>query len=426
MKCLLERIENKEKEMLKQNEKKEQELQSVLQNCSYITENRPSRTPNLSKLLPDECIFCNKPQYKDKKKVKLRLCCQFRAVNAIRTAAERKGDFPVLGLLSEDLIAREGKYHNSCYIEYTRGNYKEKELEIPQPTDNENQYKQFELEAFQEVVRYCHSLINESPRIVKFQMLTCMIEDYFKEKNLPIKVSTKKNLRRNIENTFKNQELLFVNINKALYLYPHTLKIEKLVTDFVNLQTAINGEGNKMITAAAIDIRKQIKAMQDEIPWPPEPQNLSPDQFKIPEGLETFLSVLYFGDNREKELNPRKARFKFSIGQDLVYTVTDGRVKTPKSILFPCAVKTLTNNTELVNIVNRLGHGVSYTLLMELFTENAYKIYEERLENSVVLPRDALKEEFTIYVADNIDRLEETLSGMKFSLKQLFHHILDI
>ena len=66
------------------------------------------------------------------------------------------------------------------------------------------------------------------------------------------------------------------------------------------------------------------------------------------------------------------------------------------------------------------------TLLMELFTENAYKIYEERLENSVVLPRDALKEEFTIYVADNIDRLEETLSGMKFSLKQLFHHILDI
>ena len=147
----------------------------------------------------------------------------------------------------------------------------------------------------------------------------------------------------------------------------------------------------------------------------PETQNLSPDQFKIPEGLETFLDVLYSGSNKERELNPRTPRFRFSLVQDLIYNVSEGRVKIPKSISLPCTIKNLTNNTELVNVVNRLGHGVSYIAPMELFVENAYKIYEEKFERSLVLPRDVLKEEFTIYVADidrlmNIDRLEETLS----------------
>ena len=147
----------------------------------------------------------------------------------------------------------------------------------------------------------------------------------------------------------------------------------------------------------------------------PETQNLSPDQFKIPEGLETFLDVLYSGSNKERELNPRTPRFRFSLVQDLIYNVSEGRVKIQKSISFPCTIKNLTNNTELVNVVNRLGHGVSYIAPMELFVENAYKIYEEKFERSLVLPRDVLKEEFTIYVADidrlmNIDRLEETLS----------------
>ena len=33
-------------------------------------------------------------------------------------------------------------------------------------------------------------------------------------------------------------------------------------------------------------------------------------------------------------------------------------------------VKTLTNNTELINILNRLGHGVNYNVLMELEIKN--------------------------------------------------------
>ena len=85
---------------------------------------------------------------------------------------------------------------------------------------------------------------------------------------------------------------------------------------------------------------------------------------------------------------------------------------TPKSILFSCQIKELKNNVELVSTANRLGHGISYSVLQSLLTEVAYQRIENINENEIVLPENCLKETFTILVEDNIDRLEETLSGM--------------
>ena len=46
------------------------------------------------------------------------------------------------------------------------------------------------------------------------------MEGILKNNNMTQKVSTKKNLRRNFENTF-NKKLIFVNIDRLLYLYPN-------------------------------------------------------------------------------------------------------------------------------------------------------------------------------------------------------------
>ena len=65
--------------------------------------------------------------------------------------------------------------------------------------------------------------------------------------------------------------------------------------------------------------------------------------------------------NDKGEQSSRTDRLRYSLGQDIIYAATKGRVRTPKSILLPSMVKTLTNNTRLINILNRLGHGVSYS-----------------------------------------------------------------
>ena len=57
-----------------------------------------------------------------------------------------------------------------------------------------------------------------------------------------------------------------------------------------------------------------------------------------------------------------------------------------------------------------LGHGVSYSILSEIDTENTYFIQKQQ-PDKVILPINTPKEEFTIYVADNIDRNEKALTG---------------
>ena len=90
--------------------------------------------------------------------------------------------------------------------------------------------------------------------------------------------------------------------------------------------------------------------------------------------------------------------------------VTSERVKTPKSLLLPSVIKTLTNNTEVKNILSSLTYGVSYSILSEMYTKNAYLIQKQQ-SDEVVLPINTAKEVFTIYVADDIDRNEVSLTG---------------
>ena len=95
----------------------------------------------------------------------------------------------------------------------------------------------------------------------------------------------------------------------------------------------------------------------------------------------------------------------------MVFGVTGGRNKPPKHILLPYAVKTLTNNVELIQILNRCGHGVAYSQIEELNTALCLQKMAMNPENAVPLP-DNIKPYISTSLAwDNIDRLEETLSG---------------
>ena len=142
---------------------------------------------------------------------------------------------------------------------------------------------------------------------------------------------------------------------------------------YVNLQNKLEENVTKqkegiMKTAAKL-IRSLRLQMKDTLPWLLQPKDLEPNKFVIPEKLKEFLSKMFHEEGRP---NARKSRICYSFAQDIVYAVTNGKVKTPKSILLPTMIKSLTNNTELINVLNRLGHSVSYSTLMESQTENAF------------------------------------------------------
>ena len=112
-----------------------------------------------------------------------------------------------------------------------------------------------------------------------------------------------------------------------------------------------------------------------------------------------------------KLCSERVQRLVNSFGKDLVFGVTCGQVKTSKNILLPHAVKSLTNNVEPIQIINRCGHGMSYSQIEEINTALCLQKLASTPENSIPLLGNIKPYISTTLAWDNVDRVEETLSG---------------
>ena len=93
----------------------------------------------------------------------------------------------------------------------------------------------------------------------------------------------------------------------------------------------------------------------------------------------------------------------------MVYSVPSGNIKTPKSVLFPTVVKSLCNNSEIVRLINHYRHGISYSLIEEIETEQALQIISEQKEKRVIIPDNTKSDDgdssVALMVADIIDNL---------------------
>ena len=74
-------------------------------------------------------------------------------------------------------------------------------------------------------------------------------------------------------------------------------------------------------------------------------------------------------------------------------------------------VKTLTENVELIQLLNRLGHGVSYSQLEQNDTALCLQKLAADLNQTLILPGTIQPNVFPNLAWDSIDRLEETLTG---------------
>lgn len=108
------------------------------------------------------------------------------------------------------------------------------------------------------------------------------------------------------------------------------------------------------ILASAKIFRSEVKNNLPSLSWTPQPSELTTDKIKIPSMLMTFYDVLLTG----KVNGAKTCRLKSSC-QDVSFAVS--KVPSPKQALLPFAIKSLTGNVELIKILNRLGHGVSYS-----------------------------------------------------------------
>ena len=222
--------------------------------------------------------------------------------------------------------------------------------------------------------------------------------------------STKKNLRRKLEAEFGDSLTFFIK-NRQLFLMPNTLTKEEIAKKYAKMKSSLETHeenNNNVIIQAATSLRQEMKSSLFKNNWPSLPAELTPDYITIPQNLKSFLHVLF---NGSENVSARADRLAWSIAQDIITAVTSSTVKTPKHILLPWAVKTLTGNVEVIKILNRLGHGCSYSVLEEIETALCINKVDSVERDSVPLPVDIHISVPTVLAFDNIDRLEETLSG---------------
>ena len=99
-----------------------------------------------------------------------------------------------------------------------------------------------------------------------------------------------------------------------------------------------------------------------------------------------------------------------SIGQDILYLASHGTAKTPKHVSLPFLVKSKTGSVEIITVLNKLGHGISYSQLEEIETGIA-EVQTKAIENGTLLPSNCQLNIVTTFAFDNNDLVEETFSG---------------
>ena len=217
--------------------------------------------------------------------------------------------------------------------------------------------------------------------------------------------SAKKNLKRKLEREFARMN--FVHSGKQCFLYPETLEISEVVKQLLAAKEdledlkALSGD-EKLVTKCALFIKDVVKKTSVSLPSPPTSSDLKSENFHCPKLLDLFYTVLLNGGIKSS-INKSK-HLKQSFSQDLVYTITNGEIKTPKSILFPYHIKSLTNNTE---------HFLPFRTWNFIFLNRRiigrnsipYHKLEAVEERSVSLPVACIMSRFTIEADDNTDPL---------------------
>ena len=227
--------------------------------------------------------------------------------------------------------------------------------------------------------------------------------------------STRKNIRRRLESELQDSVHIFPDDKGWLLMVPDSVTLQDVVSENQSLHRELEiwkakvTDPNKIIDQASAKIRSAIKEDMGPTPWPYHPSDVN--SLSIPHQLERFLTGLLTGDPEAKNQANRVSTLVQSFSQDMIYAVTCGKHKPPKHILLPYAVKTLTGNVEIIRMLSKFGHGVSYSQLEENDTALCLQKLAASLNQRVPLPASIKPHVFTNLAWDNIDRLEETLTG---------------
>ena len=161
--------------------------------------------------------------------------------------------------------------------------------------------------------------------------------------------------------------------NSKLFIVPNNLSKLSLARDVAQLSQELKkknlSSGIQEIQKTSLLLQEAVRSITTEYTWLPDPSHLCESATNIPDEPKAFPYSLLPG----KTGNPAECSGPVhclinSFGQGIIYDVSGGHQKPLKQVLLLYAVKTLTNNVEIIQLINWWGHGIAYSQIEEMNT----------------------------------------------------------
>ena len=380
----------------------------ALSSPSTSKRRRSATDPSSSTILfpSNQCLFCDKDTITVKRvKQSLVKCVNKCAEESIRSAAIATNDEVLLGKISQqDLVAKEAHYHNHCRRNYTRNQSRH----VPHEGSESSKTQQAHGDAFEYLCTYIEEQIMVGQNVERMTMLrerylAYLLEHYPAEYNENYK-------------TYKLKEKLIKHFAGKLCFWQPSYKSELVYAadtqgQAVEMAFELAASEEKRLQESAMILRRQVinsQRQSEAMPWPPSSSWLLSGQRKPPDIVKNFFACAITSKST-KEISNKNDRLSTSLAEDLCYAVTNGEWTMPKHILLPMTIRHLTGSAEVITIINRFGHGQSYTKTLELETALCNTVI---MSESVLPVNISTENNVVLHLCwDNFDLNEETPSG---------------
>lgn len=379
------------------------------------------------------CIFCQKAT-RNKDKTLHKIQVESVAITLLKAIEELNDDEMRLRLSGRNPVAAGVKYHLKCYRDYTYQSSKSSNetLRMLEVSDKDTFSKAFEVlteeiddglfhqgKAFSVkhlLTRYIN-LLGEDPETSNYRAdkLQNRLKSYYGDR-----IVVQSQIGRSKSNILFSSSISVGQAITAAAELKNSLSVMATEPQEADIDTDCNTDQNvnTLYHSAKLlrTILQSIKGSENV----EDSQEVSSDSAEslVPDHLYMFLRWLLEDDTdtnpisavKEKSLKPHIHRRILSLAQDLIFACCKG-ILTPKHIGLGVTVKHMTGSKELVRILNRFGHCISYDEVVKLekgFVEQNVANYKE---NDVVIPSNISPGKFVQAAADNLDFNEETLDG---------------
>ena len=330
-----------------------------------------------------QCIFCKKKNKKFKEaKQALIMASTENVKKNIKRYAEILKDEDILRLiLDEDFVSKEMCYHSVCRVEYQNRAKLVSNRSIKTGEGQQNGQD----ESWQHFSRRIH---NEAFKALSATIDIQIIED--EEVFLTKDLSTQYNalLLEIGSDEFENSSALQKLETKLKQMYGDKISIEQgetkrgkiVFNSKTRLQDALWKE-NDIKRRLEIQLRDVVLALREEL-RKQSPQKL-PENLKIaaifqgevnvPDNLHLFLNYLISRPDPRKQSSSNKQRRINLIGENIIYAISSGAKIPAKHLQVGLAMKSLTGNRKVIEVLDRLGHSISYSVVEEIETELTFE-----------------------------------------------------